>query len=218
MWKGVSDMRQDSLFVMDRARSEMVASSDLLPEGLIIMPDFISIADETALVAEIDGPEGPAWGDELRRRVKHFGFRYNYKSRAISMSDKIDDIPRWARGCADRLIENGHFESAPDQLIVNEYEPGQGISSHIDRASCFGPVVASLSLLSDVVMDFESADGAKVSALLPSRSMLVLSGPARYAWKHGIAARKRDSISGIDLRRQRRLSLTYRTVLFDRTD
>jgi alkylated DNA repair dioxygenase AlkB len=203
---------------MDRAGCTVVASSGVLPDGLIIMPDFISLADEHALLAEIDGPAGPAWSDELLRRVKHFGFRYNYKSRAISMSDKVDDIPRWAREYADRLVENGHFESAPDQLIINEYEPGQGISPHIDRASCFGPVVASLSLLSDVVMDFESPVGAQVSALLPSRSMLVLSGPARYAWKHGIAARKRDSISGIDLRRHRRLSLTYRTVLFDRAE
>jgi alkylated DNA repair dioxygenase AlkB len=42
------------------------------------------------------------------------------------------------------------------QVIINEYTPGQGIAAHIDHKGSFGPIVASLSLLSGAVMDFQS--------------------------------------------------------------
>jgi len=41
-----------------------------------------------------------------------------------------------------------------DMVIVNEYEPGQGIASHIDNAKLFDHIIVSLSLGSDVVMNF----------------------------------------------------------------
>jgi alkylated DNA repair dioxygenase AlkB len=33
----------------------------------------------------------------------------------------------------ERLVEFGFFDIVPDQLIVNEYEVGQGIHAHIDK-------------------------------------------------------------------------------------
>ena len=41
-----------------------------------------------------------------------------------------------------------------DQLIVNEYQPGQGISPHIDNQTLFGDVVVSVSLSSNTIMTF----------------------------------------------------------------
>ena len=83
---------------------------------------------------------------------------------------------------------------SPVQCIVNEYRPGQGIGMHADHAD-FGPVVASLSLADDWPMQFrrrtvrpyarDALPGDEV-AVLPRRSVLVLAGPARTAWMHGI--------------------------------
>ncbi len=42
-----------------------------------------------------------------------------------------------------------------DQLIVNEYQPGQGISPHIDNKTLFSDIIVSLSLGSNAVMIFE---------------------------------------------------------------
>jgi alkylated DNA repair dioxygenase AlkB len=54
-----------------------------------------------------------------------------------------------------------------DQAIINEYQPGQGISPHVDCVPCFGPVVAAISLGSDCVMDFtHPEDGTKVAVHL----------------------------------------------------
>lgn len=36
-----------------------------------------------------------------------------------------------------------------------------------------------------VVMDFRHPDGQKVAVFLPRRSLLVMTGEARYLWSHG---------------------------------
>lgn len=42
----------------------------------------------------------------------------------------------------------------PDQLTVNIYEPGGGIPPHVDSHSPFEESIASLSLGSDIVIEF----------------------------------------------------------------
>lgn len=63
-------------------------------------------------------------------------------------------------------------------------------------------------------MDFShGATGEKQSHLLEPRSLLVLSGDARYHWQHAIPARKSDKWHGQAIPRNRRISLTFRTVI-----
>lgn len=47
---------------------------------------------------------------------------------------------------------------------------------------------------------------------IPSRSLLLLQGEARYNWSHGIAPRKCDKVNGQIIPRQKRISLTFRQV------
>lgn len=47
-----------------------------LPEGLIYVPDFVSVAEQVKLLSAIDERE---WSQELKRRVQHYGYRYDYK-------------------------------------------------------------------------------------------------------------------------------------------
>ena len=102
-----------------------------------------------------------------------------------------------------------------DQVIVNEYKPGQGISSHIDCEPCFKDTIVSLSLGSGCVMNFrnKSDKTKKIPVWLAPRSLVILSGEARYEWLHGIAARKWDEWDGEKHERQRRVSLTFRKVI-----
>lgn len=53
---------------------------------------------------------------------------------------------------------------------------------------------------------------AKVSVVLPRRSVLVLNDDARYTWSHAIATRKTDLIDGAVKPRGVRTSLTFRTI------
>ncbi|MEM1317083.1 MAG: alpha-ketoglutarate-dependent dioxygenase AlkB [Pseudomonadota bacterium] len=179
-------------------------------EGLSLISDFISPDEHRFLLEQVDGQP---WRGDLKRRTQHYGWRYDYKSRTVYPSDFIGHLPEWLQGIAQRLLENGAFERCPDQAIVNEYLPGQGISAHVDCQPCFGDTIAGLSLGGRCVMDFSHPQQKqKVSILLESRSLLVLSGPARFEWRHGIAARKSDMIDGARHPRERRVSITFRTV------
>ena len=181
-----------------------------LPDDFAIIPDFISKAEEHELLRVIDLAP---WNQDMKRRVQHYGFRYDYKARAVSNRDRLGAIPDWALEIAQRLADCDYFAQVPDQVIVNEYEPGQGISSHIDRTSCFGPTVASLSMGSDIVMDFSGDAGKSGAVLLPRRSMLIIRGASRSSLRHSIAQRRRDTINSETFTRSRRVSLTFRAVI-----
>lgn len=55
--------------------------------------------------------------------------------------------------------------------------------------------------------------GTAVSVLLEPGGLLILRGAARYAWKHGIGARKTDTYADRSIPRRRRTSLTFRTAI-----
>ena len=179
--------------------------------GLILHPDFISRAEEGDLLGILDTQP---WRADLQRRVQHYGYRYDYKARQVTSDLYLGPLPSWLQDLAERLTRSHFFSDLPDQVIVNEYLPGQGIAPHIDCVPCFGGVIASLSLGSDVVMDFgRPHDFRKTAQRLPVRSLLVMTGAARYHWQHGIAKRKTDVVDGQKILRQRRVSLTFRCVV-----
>lgn len=195
---------QDSLFA---------SVSQLAVPGLRLIEEFISKEQEAAIIAEIDRQP---WLMELRRRVQHYGFKYDYRARDIDESMRIKPIPEWALVVAKPMRSRNIFSGQPDQMIVNEYLPGQGISAHVDCVPCFGPVVASLSLQSNIGMKFRAKrDDTEVEVYVPRRSLLVLEGDARFLWTHEIPARKSDRVAGMIQQRSRRLSCTYRTVKID---
>ncbi|KAJ1564415.1 hypothetical protein HK096_008096, partial [Nowakowskiella sp. JEL0078] len=98
--------------------------------------------------------------------------------------------------------------------IINEYNLGQGIKSHVDSLDTFGPVVASLSLLTPCSMSFCHVDEKSGSNIkLPPRSLIVLTEEARYKYKHGISKDEIDYANGEQIIRGRRVSLTFRTLI-----
>ena len=179
--------------------------------GLQYIPNFIDGRIEAALIQNIDTQP---WITELKRRVQHYGYRYDYKVRGLTSDLYLGLIPEWLQPCCQKLHSEGYFIRTPDQVIVNEYLPGQGIASHTDCIPCFGDTIASISLGSGCQMDFVGGE-AKTAYYLEPQSLLILSGEARYHWKHGIAARKSDKINNTAIPRARRLSLTFRNVILN---
>ena len=182
-------------------------SISIFDRGAFIVPEFVTPAEEERILLRI--AEAP-WLSELSRRVQHYGYRYDY--RGGGSGEPAPAFPRWAACMADRM--RAHFGGAvPDQCIVNEYRPGQGIGMHADHRD-FGPVVASLSLACAWPMRFRPRSGQAYAAgglpgdevaVLPRRSLLVLAGEARHRWMHGID--RRDSASEAETR----ISATFRT-------
>lgn len=180
-----------------------VTAADVPPiPGLRYLPGYVTGDEEHALAAAIDTLP---WNTQWKRRRQPYGAGYGTRSSA-------PPIPEWGRRLAARLLADGVTGVPFDQVLVNEYLPGHGISPHRDYAP-FGRTVASLSLLSACVMDFRhTATGRKERLLLEPRSLLVMSDEARYDWEHGIAPRKREAWHGMPLDRGRRLSVTFRFV------
>lgn len=177
--------------------------------GLQYIPNFISEQEEVDLMAYVDSAD---WDNSLKRRVQHYGYAYDYTSRRVESNAYLGALPPYLAQISKRLFEQNLFPKTPNQCIVNEYLPGQGISDHIDCVPCFKETIASLSLGSGTLMQFKHQD-LKEEIYLKPRSLLLLSKDARYKWSHGIPARKSDNVNGIKLPRDRRVSLTFRTVI-----
>jgi len=179
--------------------------------GLLYVPDFITQPEHDILLDTINSY---TWITDLKRRVQHYGWRYNYKSRNIDYSMFLGPLPNWVQALAQRLYDKHYLPSIPDQVIVNEYQSGQGIANHVDCEPCFGNYISSLSLGSPCVMELISlADKKKVELFLEPRSLVIISGEARYKWTHGIPARRKDQILGYTFDRKLRLSMTFRNVV-----
>jgi alkylated DNA repair dioxygenase AlkB len=127
---------------------------------------------------------------------------------------KIEDIPVWMKLLADLpgkklLGPDKHF----DQLIINEYFPGQGIAPHVDHPQQFGDVIFCICLNAGIGIDFSYPDGRKITKWMPAGSAYAMTGDARRVWRHGIEAKKTDMVDGKRVPRGVRYSLTYRTVI-----
>jgi alkylated DNA repair protein alkB family protein 8 len=181
--------------------------------GLRRVADWTSPEEADALLRAIDAAP---WSTQLKRRVQHYGHRYDYGRRSVAAASRatVPPLPEWARRVAARLAAEGLMDREADQVIVNEYLPGQGISAHVDCVPCFGPVVAAISLGSGCLMDFtHPEDGSKAAVPLAPGSLLVMTGPARFTWRHAIAARRSDPGPAGRVPRGRRVSVTFRTVV-----
>jgi alkylated DNA repair dioxygenase AlkB len=174
------------------------------PAGFVYVDDAISAVEESALVALMGTLPWEAVvfrGIEARRRVVHFGHRYDYEARGVSpglpipqpLSELRERLAPLAGREAERFVE----------VLATEYRPGTSIGWHRD-APAFGSVVMGVSLGSACRMRFRRsiADGwERWERTLEPRSAYVIGGAARASWQHSIPPTP-------DLR----YSITYRTV------
>ncbi|KAG2141639.1 hypothetical protein BD769DRAFT_1626172 [Suillus cothurnatus] len=128
-------------------------------------------------------------------------------------------LHRLAELLRDHLPEKVHEmlfppKDAPQrarQAILNLYHPGEGISPHVDLLKRFDDGIIGVSF----------GSGNHWDLYLEERSVLVLSGDARYNWTHGINGKLRDFVGGgVDgqgepewIERGTRLSITFRWLL-----
>jgi alkylated DNA repair dioxygenase AlkB len=180
--------------------------------GLTYISDYINEREQTQLLGNIERRE---WSIKAQRRVQQYGYQYDYKNGEFSSSRYLGELPDWLDQIARRFCKDGLTSRIPDQVIINEYEPGQGIVGHIDCIPCFGNTIITLSLGSACLMEFfhpQTQEQAKI--LVEPGSLVVFQKAARYVWEHGIAERDRDMYQGREIVRTRRISLTFREILF----
>ncbi|GKD57013.1 alkylated DNA repair protein AlkB homolog 8-like protein, partial [Tanacetum coccineum] len=156
--------------------------------------------------------------------------------RNVDTQQRLGELPSFVDCILEKVPVFQKLDEAADvsldQLTVNEYPSGVGLSPHIDTHSAFEGSIYSLSLSGPCIMEFrrysdmnacfgdrdaESCDNSsnclRKAIYLPPRSMLLLSGEGRYAWQHYIPHHKIDMVKDTIIRRaSRRVSFTFRKV------
>ena len=181
--------------------------------GMSYIENWLSDPEQSDLITEIDSMP---WDSKLKRRVQQYGYIYDYRKATTMITSNqnnyIGELPIFLKELAKRLKEESIFSEEPDQVIINEYNPGQGIAFHIDCVPCFNDTVVSLSLGSQCVMDLRKKD-VVVNKVLNQKSILILKGESRYDWFHGIRANTTDLINSKRVQRGRRISITFRKII-----
>ncbi|XP_042505276.1 alkylated DNA repair protein ALKBH8 homolog isoform X1 [Macadamia integrifolia] len=218
--------------------SVCLLDSELGIPGIYLLHDFVTTEEEEELLAAVDGRP---WKSLSKRRVQHYGYEFLYEARNVNTEQQLGELPHFVSPILEKISLFPHIEKAEDvtldQLTVNEYPPGVGLSPHIDTHSTFEGLIFSLSLAGPCIMEFRrysqgtwlpsslSSTGmqeqnpdycssfTRRSIFLPPRSMLLLSGEGRYAWHHYIPHHKVDMVRDNMIRRgSRRVSFTFRKV------
>ena len=170
--------------------------------GLEYFPEVVNVDQEDALldlVASLEFRSITMRGMTARRRVACFGFDYQYQGRSVV---EMEPIPQELLNVKAQCSETAGVVDSFDQVIVSCYPPGAGIGWHVD-SPVFGDVILGMSLGSAARLQFRIRGSSRMAAslLVSSRSLYMLSGPARTEWQHRVAPVK-------DVR----YSLTFRTV------
>lgn len=137
-------------------------------------------------------------------------YRYDYQQKNIDQNNFLGNIPSWNDCVVAKLKEAKLVVETPQQLLVNEYEPGQGISRHID-STLFAEPVITLSLGSGCIFVL-TQQSTRIELYLKPKTLIILRGDSRWKWTHEIPSRKSDLVDGVKIHRGRRISLTYRFV------
>ena len=198
---------------------------------------WISAEEEAEIVRCIDQAPPIAWTPLRGRRLQSLGGLPQPPPQMMTR----EPLPGWVQSICDELVRSGAFpaDTPPNHVLLNEYQPGQGIDAHKD-GPLYLPHVAILSLNSHAAFLFveDTVQRAPLTRLLlPPRGLLVFKGDAYEEHLHTVPAVEADDLTRPELirldstddaahncsdnntllPRRRRLSLTVRHVLHSRT-
>lgn len=185
--------------------------------GLTLFTDIFTQEYEDKIFEHIDKKE---WNTTISRQTQHYGYNYPYKgSKRLLSADnsdidglyKFDGIIKELR---DIIIEK--FDYFCDQGIVNKYDSKTSIGAHTDNENLFDDKIFGFSILGPTIMRFKHISGDKkfIDVLLPRRSLIIMSGDARYMYTHEINKLPKRFITknNIDEDKYCRISITFRKL------
>ncbi len=180
----------------------------MLLNGLTLIENYINEEEEINL---IDFINNQSWNTTLKRLTQHYGYNYNYKS---SKTNYIGELPNVYQKCISKLLNDKYISERPDQIIINRYLPGEGISAHIDKPTIFKNKIYSLSLGSGCTMIFENKDNNEIKNIyIPPKTLLIMEDDSRYKYTHSIKSIKSDIVNNNKIKRKTRYSITFRNMI-----
>lgn len=172
--------------------------------GLYYIPKYVpkhEIDHLKNLIAENIKLE-PISSSANSRRVAHYGYFYSYDRTGLKPADPIPlDLHKLADSKRINKLVDGLINKEFDQVIINEYKPGQQIYYHTDHTKLFGEIIACVTIGQPVPIKFKYGNTIK-KINVEEGSMYIMTGDARYKWQHSLINNTKDT----------RYSITYRTI------
>jgi alkylated DNA repair dioxygenase AlkB len=165
-----------------------------LPQGLVYEPEFLTRAEEDALVAHVAPlPLREARFREYfaRRRVAHFHDGADAPSYDDGDADSFTSgpLPPFLASLREKVAVHLHLAAGQFvHVLVSEYRPGTPIGWHRDKPQ-YG-IVVGISLAGVGRMrwrPYAHQDAQHTVSLdLARRSIYVMRGPIRWQWQHSM--------------------------------
>lgn len=130
------------------AISGLTYMTDFITLGIKCLFKFLKLDEQKTIVEELDGNLKENWAVDLKRRVQQYGYKYafsllfskkkihaqrsryrheesctSYSIYFIANNEKVTFSNFPCNGL--RLVDMKFFPKLPDQVIINEYEPGE---------------------------------------------------------------------------------------------
>jgi alkylated DNA repair dioxygenase AlkB len=180
---------------MQVGQSDLFGALPVMLPGLDYVTDFISVDEESALLAEIAQlPLTEAQYKEYtaRRRTTSFGSEYDFGANVLEAAPAVPDFLLALRDRIAGWLEIPAVKFA--HALVSEYRPGTPLGWHRDVPQF--EVIAGVSLGTACRMRFRPYEGKGASRAdagesfsldLQPRSAYVMREAARWDWQHAIA-------------------------------
>jgi alkylated DNA repair dioxygenase AlkB len=175
---------------MTAAQTDLFAVRVLPPE-LVYEEEFLSRAEETALLEEISRlplEEAQYKAYTARRRIVSFGAEYDF---ARNRLDEGPPIPDFLLPLREKVAQRtGIAAESFGHALVTEYRPGTPLGWHRDVPEF--EVVVGVSLGSACRMRFRRYPHEKhskekpIDVLLEPRSIYLMKGESRWGWQHSV--------------------------------
>ena len=159
---------------------------------------------EEQLLSNVYKAPKPKWTQLKNRRLQNWG---GLPPSSAEKPMMIEPMPDWLDTYCDKL-RHIFDEHKPNHVLINEYEPGQGIMAHKDGPSYF-PTICNVSMGSHTLLDIYKTpnndetttdlnERYMFSLLLERRSLLILKEDMYTNYMHGINECSEDRIESID--------------------
>lgn len=194
------------------------------PSTAYYIPNFITLNEEKHILTNFYSVPKPKWTYLSNRRLQDYG---GVPSEKGMIPEKI---PIWLDVYINKTYNLQIFNGKkPNQILINEYEPGQGIMPHTD-GPLFYPTIATISCGSHTILEFSENNESRKKVcdiLLEPLSLVIIKDDLYSKYLHSIFERKVDDISedcvnlslcgekrnvGDKLERSTRVSITIRNV------
>ncbi|XP_073497769.1 alpha-ketoglutarate-dependent dioxygenase alkB homolog 6 [Phyllobates terribilis] len=209
---------------------------DKAPRAAYYIPEYITAEEEEYLLRQVYNAPKPKWTQLSGRKLQNWGGLPHPRGMVP------EKLPPWLQTYTDKISSLEVFGgSRANHVLVNEYNPGEGIMPHED-GPLYYPTVTTISLGSHTLLDFYlpiSGSGSEeenqvprteeqrrlLSLLLEPRSLFILREDLYKSYLHGIRPVTQDKLdlkvanlgqctarAEETLARRTRVSLTVRLV------